>query len=905
MAVQEKNSLLWPAFAAFAALACFLNANTLAAAEGEWPMWRHDERLTGYQPLPGAMKQAPRVLARYFLGAEQGTPTLADLRGTGKKEDIIIAARARLTAYDPKGKQLWESAPVGYVMDHVEWVEDLDGDGHSEVIAVAGHMGITRQAYLILDGRTGEQRAAIEISTGDYSWSGHCGAYLPNQKGKQIFLVTSSCQAVGGPPASYGQFSLWSLDGSKATRQWAWTPTEHVLYYPAVTVADLNGDGRFHAVVDSWSHVWNIDLASGATVSHTTWDPQGANARHYGWNELVDVDGDGKLDFVNISRTKYVDVLRNTGGKLELAWTRGWPDPVTTEARSLVLPSDPVVDLEGRDHKQIVCALFDGLTDKRWHLSIFDAASGVEKVQMRDLVPLASVPLWGASGPRALLCARSSLLEYQPPEACEVWRLRDGKMEKLWSLGNAQFLLKPGVSDDRRAFYFNAVNVQWAVTGDMDGDGKPEFFTSANGNTTGAQAWGLNRDGALVVKPGQPPVTQAPHLPRKIPPLQGAMAPYLLAADLEGHKRNDILLYDNTNVTVLRLEKNKLRRMEDVPSSEIPVVGDLLGDGKPCLITGGRGVDGNLWVQARDANRKTLWHFTFPHSGACGQYAERPHFFTVGHFTGGKHLDLFTYAAKLAARTYVLDGRTGTVVWQREDMPAIERHYQPLGGRVSVWDFNHDGADDVLFCNPDFYCVADGKSGNLLVGPVELQPLLKWWAAYASPALLETAGAEPVVYLSGVYSCRASISPDGKRGLWCEYLPTERWPMRAGNNGFNEGLLPPSKTRGWRGAQMEADGGLVCYDVATGKHLWRMQFPTATGGIISGDVDGDGEAELLLGGQDGNLLAVRDAGDRGEVLWRKRFAAPVGTPILADVNGDGKSEIVVSVGDGYVYVLGK
>ncbi len=902
--MQEKHCFRAPAFAALAALSYLLGAAAGVAAEGEWPMWRHDGRLTGHQPLPGAMKQAPRVLARYFVGAEQGTPTLADLRGTGKKEDIIIAARARLTAYDPQGKRLWESAPAGYVMDHVEWVEDLDGDGHNEVIAVAGHMGITRQAYLILDGRTGAQRAAIEISTGDYSWSGHCGSYLPNQKGKQIFLVTSSCQAVGGPPASYGQFSLWSFDGSEVTQRWAWTPTEHVLYYPAVTVADLNGDGRFHAVVDSWCHVWNIDLATGAAVSHTTWDPQGANARQYGWNELVDVDGDGKLDFVNISRTKHVDVLRNVGGKLQLAWTHGWPDPVTTEARSLVCPSDPVVDLEGTGHKQIVCALFDGLTDKRWHLSICDAASGAERVQMPDLVPLASVPLWGTNGPRALLCARSSLLEYQPPEACEVWRLHDGKMEKLWSLGNAQFLLKPGASDDRRAFYFNAVNVQWAVTGDVDGDGRPEFFTRANGASTGAQAWGLNHDGALVAKPGQLPASPANPVPRRIPPLQGAMPPYLLAADLNGRKPNEIMVYDNTNVTVLRLEKNKLRRVEDFASSEIPVVCDLLGDGKPCLLTGGRGPDGNLWVQARDANKKTLWRFTFPHSGACGQYAERPHFFTVGHFTGGKHLDVFTYAAKPAARTYVLDGRTGTVVWQREDMPAIERHYQPLGGRVSVWDFNHDGADDVLFCNPDFYCVADGKSGNLLVGPVNLEPLLKWWAAYASPALLERAGAEPVVYLGGVYSCRASISPDGKRGLWREYLPTERWPMRAGNCGFNEGLLPPSKTRGWRGAQMEADGVLVCFDAATGQHLWRMQLPTATGGIISGDVDGDGEAELLFGGQDGNLLAVRDAGDHGEVLWRKRFDAPVGTPILADVNGDGKSEIVVSVGDGYVYVLG-
>ena len=93
--VQEKTRLLSPASLVLAALSNLLSTAALAAAEGEWPMWRHDARLTGYQPLPSAMRQAPRVLARYFVGAEQGTPTFADLRGTGKKEDIIIAARAR------------------------------------------------------------------------------------------------------------------------------------------------------------------------------------------------------------------------------------------------------------------------------------------------------------------------------------------------------------------------------------------------------------------------------------------------------------------------------------------------------------------------------------------------------------------------------------------------------------------------------------------------------------------------------------------------------------------------------------------------------------------------------------------------------------------------------------------
>jgi hypothetical protein len=244
-------------------------------------------------------------------------------------------------------------------------------------------------------------------------------------------------------------------------------------------------------------------------------------------------------------------------------------------------------------------------------------------------------------------------------------------------------------------------------------------------------------------------------------------------------------------------------------------------------------------------------------------------------------------------------------VWQREEVPAIERHFQPFGGRGAVWDFNRDGADDLLFCNPDFYCVADGRNGELLVGPVNLSQLAKCWPAYASPAVLQRHGQAPLVYLGGAYSSRVGVSLDGTRRLWSEYLPTEQWPLPVGNYRFTEGLLPPTRQRGWRGAQVEADGALVCFDVASGKHLWKMPLPTAPSAIISADVTGRGEPEFLFGGEDGNLYVVRDAGDHAEVVWRKAFDAPVATPILADVNGDGKSEIIVSVADGFVYVLGK
>jgi hypothetical protein len=150
------------------------------AADGDWPMWRHDSLLTAYQPLPGRMTEAPRVLAKHVIGASRGATTFADLLGTGKDTEVLVIARGRLLAHAESGKQLWNYTPQGYILSQIEWIEDLDGDGHREVIALAGHIGGTRLAYLILDGATWRQEALIEISTGDIrSYQSDCACFGP------------------------------------------------------------------------------------------------------------------------------------------------------------------------------------------------------------------------------------------------------------------------------------------------------------------------------------------------------------------------------------------------------------------------------------------------------------------------------------------------------------------------------------------------------------------------------------------------------------------------------------------------------------------------------------------------------------------------------------------------------
>ena len=104
--------------------------------------------------------------------------------------------------------------------------------------------------------------------------------------------------------------------------------------------------------------------------------------------------------------------------------------------------------------------------------------------------------------------------------------------------------------------------------------------------------------------------------------------------------------------------------------------------------------------------------------------------------------------------------------------------------------------------------------------------------------------------------------------------------------------------------QVEADGVLKCFDVATGKVRWQLPLSGHSTNIASCDIDGDGNVGCLVTTRDGKLMTILDGGKSGEVLWEKQFPAAVGSPILADVTGNGKSEIIVSVGDGSVYVLG-
>ena len=55
------------------------------------------------------------------------------------------------------------------------------------------------------------------------------------------------------------------------------------------------------------------------------------------------------------------------------------------------------------------------------------------------------------------------------------------------------------------------------------------------------------------------------------------------------------------------------------------------------------------------------------------------------------------------------------IVWEKGEIADTERYAGPSMNLASVEDFNRDGKEDLVFTNPDMYCIASGDTDRLRV----------------------------------------------------------------------------------------------------------------------------------------------------------------------------------------------
>ena len=619
--------------------------------------------------------------------------------------------------------------------------------------------------------------------------------------------------------------------------------------------------------------MWLLDSDTGGVKDFVGWDVSPGNVRSYGLVEFVDLNGDTREDFLCIANfSQHHEVLLNQDGKLTQAWHYGWGESVTTGKVKSNWPAPPYgdVDGDGDGDMEVVVSMFNSEEEQGWLVRIYDAVTGELAYRIPGYTAIRMVS--GLDKPGLYILAnKSGDPNLSVLEGAALFAVTEGEVHTLWE------------SDD---FIVGGADLE--VTAKGTGE-KKVLIEQVNGS------WSI-----ASPKPVTPPSPASPkRSPIPVPMNIGTAMPELLAADCHPAPGLELIAYRNSAATLLSLDAGTLKELTVHSSSCVPAIADLDGDGLKEIITLEVGPDQLPQLIAHKAGQDEsfLWSVEIPATERSGLPQPRQAYIRTGYFTGESTLDLYVWVGTPVVRSMVIRGKDGSVVWEKGEMEA-ERYYGPSVNHASVWDYDGDGTEDLIFTNPDYYCVASGKDGELLLGPLHPPKIFNQpsQGLYTLPTLLKQQEGAPLVCLSSGHYFQGVMEID----------TTAKWyklPVTGENRCAMEGFLPHTDGS-WRMGVPRQNGTLGCVSVADGTVLWDYDLGGAGSDVISLDVDGNGSNEFVVGTSHGELIAIRNGKNKPKLLWKKSLGGSVNKPIAADLNGDRTSELVVVTGDGFIQVLG-
>jgi outer membrane protein assembly factor BamB len=833
------------------------------AASGDWPEPRQNAHLTGIQPLPGSMTSAPELLARFDLGRSQPSVSAVTLPD-GSVVGLTLVA-GRLLCFEQSGALRWESHPAGLNYSAIVATEDLNGDGVSEVLLKAGRPAEPYGAAAMVSLEDGSLIWRYDVDPMSYAWYLYADHYLPDRPEKQLIVIMH-----GYPPdEENGYIALFGFDGDSGlpVQQWRYDFDAYTCF-PSLLRTDLDRDGVKELAVETHSRMWFFDAVTGEMKHFAQWDVSPANMRSYGLVKFVDLDKDGREDFLCIANfAQHHEVLLNVDGKMEKAWSYGWPESVTTGKVVTTWPEPPDVDVDGDGGFEIVVSMYNSEDDNAWLTRIYDAVTGELKYRIPGVVAVSTADVDG-DGVWEIFGNASTDPTQTKVDGAGLYAIAGGAVEKLW-----EDIAATAVKSDRSG------------TLRVDKDGNRLALRAGPDNTFALEPW------AKAPKPEKPAF-------RELPAIVGPAMPKLLAADLAGEPGNDVLLYQDPTARILVMNADILEVRHEFTSSSIPVIADLIGDGMNEVVTTSVGPEHRPIVEAKTytSGEEVVWRTELPPTDRTGLPASRLAYVRTGRFTGGENSDLYFWAGSPMVRSAMLNGKTGELIWDKGEVPDMERYWGASVNLASVWDFNGDGKDDLVFTNPDYYCVADGPTGEPLLGPLHPPQIFDQpsQGLYTLPAILSQAAGDPVVSLVAGHYFQGALSLRAKP-MWYELPPAGQ--ARCAEEGF---MVLPDGT--WLMGFGRQNGNFACINVSDGSVRWELPVEASCTDVATCDIDGDGRQEFIFGTSHGALYAVRDGGDHPEVLWQAPLSAGAGSPIVADVNSDARSDIIVPTVDGYVNV---
>jgi hypothetical protein len=903
---------------------------TSTAAEPEktvgtdWPRFRHDSQLTGFSPLKGGLARPPREAWSVDLGGPMAgaeTVRIEDVNGDGKTEVLRIRKNG-LICQDLRGKKLWEAA--GFTNPSLIDIRDYAGDGGRGILIE--NMDGMKFVRAMIDGKTGE-RADLCTIENQFGGSTRIGHILPGVRGQQY------CHWWSADEIGFG--NLWSFENGPAHPTVRFKKQDDgMVYAPLHAFADIDGDGQVEMLMVGHEQLWAYDLKTQQPKFRTTWRPEG-RIRSYSATICVLPLKRGELPSLLVISPHIpgVEVVRQDGkGRSSVVWKKlVYPYEYQYQTDVKIAPGapNPFMDLDNDGELEIMASITNEHKDDKTHLVIFGADTGERRFDEPGISILGVDDLDGDGRPEVLLKNGDelSIANWTGKTFITRWKAKDAQPMFKPAPPEQDLTIMHGECNatlwreqpDSSLFLMRIGAVAWscrlAPGGSLEKVRKVERH-EALGNTgkestpTDKYSWDgrvlkTEVDGRHVIgyELSQHRMYLAP------PPVVGDIGgnTKVLATDAEGR------------LLIVSADGKEIRKSEARP----PVTGyeicDLDGDERNEILASTSDATGKLIMAVLDGDGKVTRSYDVP-GAKVGAVA-----ITGSLGAGqGRWIVVKVNNGYVSPAVVAYNGKTGKMLWRREGygMYGTVPTKFVLHHPSAVYDYNKDGADDLIVLSENYYGIIDVKNNKDLVEPMAKTALSDTipghWTAYAVPTVAPILGTDkPQIVLNYSYAMSLCV------------IDLEGWPVwhyGSSRDGTSRNMSAVADMNG--DGQMKlvtarGDGLLTAYDAQptnetcprcprdapptkvnhAGHPRWEMKLIAPVSDFASADLDGDGKVEILCGAGDGKLCAIKEKEGIPGVLWTVDFGRKVGSPVLADLDGDGSAEILVTTEDGRLHAL--
>jgi len=901
----------------------------------DWPLPRRDLQFSGVSPAKGQFAGPPKLRWEVTFGTSRQGPLpkswslITDLDGDGKNE-LLWFPTSRLTCADSAGLVRWtsEGGPV-------DWVADVDEDGHVELLC----------GGKIVSAASGEvlwTPPELKGGMGQY----FVGKFIPDLPGLQIAGASE-----GSDQSNWAH--VLTFENGIANGMLLW---EHQMHPPSL--AHVRGsvgqlDGRWVVMCTPQGRIVIRDIGTGDEVFRTEWKAGRELTRNYGLHYVTDLDGDKQNEILLLDDfVPQVVAFKPQHRDAPMMWQHwiGWPGGTTKYYMQVATNS---LTRTSREAPLEAVISVHNLQGPGWALYGYDAATG--KINWSQPGPfVGALEDLNSDGVMEIISERHPAPLKADFPGVEVGRVvgppDSRRYERLWYCPNGRLERnerKPRRID--RGGY--GLDEYVLFLADVDDDATSEFLVALDQDNDlaadnvvaigwlGAElrekaAWTVSGRsglrtiawGDLRAEPGPElvlgdasgqiqvlsPQNRCLHVFQESADEHPAGLDNISIADLDGNGTNELVgEIHGGYVAAFRLppkDDGSLTQLWRVKGRALwTIYGgvhilDTNGDGtkEVLLETGGVGGAGSLTLLKHDGSVR--WCVDIPETAvsATTHHVKVPAF---GEFSGDEVLDVAVSRALLRDYTggggdvVAFDGRTGATLWAGD--PGLYYGYvlNPFRG-VPVWDYNHDGCDDIMGVVADEAYTMDGRDGSMLQLPADLtckfNELKKGcsWTAWGGVVIADAD-------LDGEPDSVISTGNIGVQGAWDLQTRKPLWINDPGKGYWGD--LPAM-------GDVDGDGRLeiliadskfqYCVrDVRTGRVKWdaeTLNLPATAPSGVSVDIDGDGRIDFVQAW--GGWLWAMGCDEDGEPLvkWKVHTNLQAAAqPLIADFDNDGEPEIIL------------